>query len=66
MSEERVPYLNSIGRWIDIRFDDGKHTGVRVRLGTTVIEIQREGRQKIVDIAECAPIDLPVKSVYSK
>lgn len=61
-----MSYLTTTSRWIDIRFDDGKHTGVRVRLGTTVIEIQREGRQKVVDIATCAPIDLPVKSGYTK
>lgn len=66
MSECREAYLNNTGRWIDIRFDDGKHTGVRVRLGTTVIEIQREGRQKIVDVTECKTIDPMVKSVYSK
>lgn len=68
MSERRESYVtdNQPSRWIDICFDDGTHTGVRVRAGTTVIEVQRRGRQKIVDITTCLPIDLADKKVYSK
>lgn len=65
MSEERVPYTTTT-QWTDLRFDDGKHTGVRVLRGTTVIEIMREGRKKLVDIAECLPIDLSRETVYNK
>jgi hypothetical protein len=53
MTEERIPYLET-AQWLDLRFDDGKHTGVRVRLGTTIIEVKRDGRKTLVDIAECA------------
>lgn len=67
MSETRPPYLNTTSHlWLDLRFDDGKHTGVRVLRGTTVIEVQRDGRKKIVDIAECMPIEATPKACYDK
>lgn len=57
MSERREPYLSTATPdWLDLRFDDGKHTGVRVLRGTTIIEVMREGRKKIMDIADCVPV----------
>lgn len=44
-------------RWADLRFADGKHTGVRVLRGTTVIEVRRDGRQTLVDIATCVALE---------
>lgn len=67
MSERRELYLAAVpSRWIDIRFNDGKHTGLRVLSGTTVIEIKRDGRKMVVDIVECMPIDLAREKVYDK
>lgn len=57
MSEERVAYLESSttsSLWADVRFADGKHTGVRVLRGTSIIEIMRDRRRLVFDIAECA------------
>lgn len=66
MSEERVPYLDTTTTdWADVRFPDGKHSGVRVLRGTSIIEVMREGRKTIVDIATCLPIDLSEKTVYN-
>lgn len=45
-------------QWLDIRFEDGEHAGVRVLRGTTIIEVQRKGRKLLIDIATCLPIDL--------
>lgn len=39
-------------RWLDLHFDDGQHTGVRILAGTTIIEVQRKGRKKLVDVAQ--------------
>lgn len=66
MSEERTVYETATDntRWADVRFADGKHTGVRVLRGTTIIEVKRDGRQTIVDVASCAPLDLAAKQVY--
>lgn len=52
--------------WADVRFADQRHTGVRVLRGQTIIEIQRDGRRIIVDIAEYMPIDQTAKQVYNK
>lgn len=67
MSESREPYTvpnAPPSRWLDIRFDDGKHTGVRVLIGTSVIEVRRDGRQRIVDIS--APIEAQQKACYDE
>lgn len=70
MSEEREIYTvpgtspGKTSRWVDIRFDDGKHTGVRVLYGTTVIEVRRDGRRRILDIA--APVESIHKVCYDK
>lgn len=53
-------------RWEDVRFADGKHTGVRVLRGTTIIEVRRDGRQTLVDVAEIRAIDIPSQLVYDK
>lgn len=47
-----VPNANS-SQWVDVRFEDGQHTGVRVLRGTSIIEAQRNGRKVLFDIAEC-------------
>lgn len=63
MSEEHVDYAvpnARASRWLDIRFDDGKHTGVRILAGTTVIEVQRQRRIKVVDIAEVGGVQNPI------
>lgn len=39
-------------QWLDVRFDNGEHTGVRILAGTTIIEVQRQRRTKVFDIAE--------------
>ncbi len=65
MTETRAPYVATT-QWADLRFDDGRHTGVRVLRGTTVIEIMREGRKKLVDITECLPLDSQEKIAYTK
>jgi hypothetical protein len=66
MSEERVPYLDTTTTaWADVRFADGKHTGVRVLRGTTVIEVQRAGRKLLFNTADCLPIDLIDISEYN-
>lgn len=65
MSEEKAPYqVPNENRWVDLRFPDGKHTGVRVLSGTTVIEVIRDGRKRLFDVAEMQTIDLSSKSVY--
>lgn len=64
MSEERAAYETTTTtdtRWADVRFADGKHTGVRVLRGTTIIEVKRDGRQTIVDVASCIPIEVQQK-----
>lgn len=68
MSEERVPYVAGTAtiQWADVRFADGKHTGVRVLRGTTIIEVQREGRKLLLDTATCQPIDLSKQIVYDR
>jgi hypothetical protein len=67
MSEERAPYtVPNDDKWIDVRFADGKHTGVRVLRGTTVIEVIRDRRKTLVDIAEMSTIDLSSKAVYDR
>lgn len=65
MTETRATYHPST-QWFDLRFDDGKHTGVRVLRGTTVIEIMREGRKKLVDITECLPLEQTENISYTK
>jgi len=56
VSEERaayaVPNANS-SQWYDIRFADGRHTGVRVLRSTSIIEVQRDGRKMLFNISEC-------------
>lgn len=67
MSERRAPYLDStVIDWVDVRFSDGKHSGVRVLRGTTIIEVQREGRKMLIDTATCLPVDLTIKGVYNR
>lgn len=53
-------------QWLDIRFEDGEHTGVRVLRGTAIIEVQRKGRKLLIDIATCQPIDQTLKKVYDR
>ncbi len=70
MSETKAEYRTNVDttttQWADVRFPDGKHTGVRVLRGTTIIEIMRDGRKTIVDTAACLPIDLTRQVVYTK
>lgn len=62
MNEQRIPSGDTtVIEWADVRFDDGKHTGVRVLRGTYVIEIKRDGRTRTLDIRTCTPIDLVKK-----
>lgn len=60
MSETSAPYAvtgSDGSQWLDVRFDNGEHTGVRILRGTTIIEVQRNGRRKLMDIADCKPLD---------
>lgn len=67
MTEEKVPYLNdtTTTKWADVRFPNGRHTGVRVLRGTTIIEVMRDGCKMIVDISDSLPLDLTVNKAYN-
>lgn len=66
MSESREPYhVPADDRWVFVRNREGRATNVRVRRGTTIIEVLHKGEKILVDVAEMAAIDLPRETVYS-
>jgi hypothetical protein len=47
----------SQSRYIDLRFDDGTHSGVRLLRGTSIIEVQRKGVKKLFDLSEYESVE---------